>query len=61
MDKKKKCSQCGKRTPMADTFVFEDKAYCMECLYPLVMAIYERGVITVHMEDCEEKGLRVEL
>ena len=59
-DKMKECSQCGKRTPMADTFILDKKAYCMDCLYPLIMAIYESGHMIIDMEDCEEEGLRID-
>lgn len=60
MSKKVKCSQCNNLSIMEDTFMLEGKAYCMDCLYQLIMAIAESGHTDVYMEDCEEKGLRIE-
>lgn len=55
----KKCDCCKKESPMADTFIFEGKAYCMDDLYSLIMEMAESGNVNLEMENCEEKGIRV--
>lgn len=57
--KRKKCDQCGKRNALADTFIYEGEAYCMACLYSLVMAMAESGNLNLDFEDCEEHGVQV--
>lgn len=55
----KKCNQCGKKRPMEDTFIYEGKTYCMDCLYSLIMAMAESGNLNLDFADSEEKGIRV--
>lgn len=57
--KKKKCSQCNESIIIEDMFIFEGKAYCMKCLFPLIMALAESGNMYIDMEDCDKKGLRI--
>ena len=57
--KMKKCDQCNKKSPLADTFIYEGKSYCMNCLYSLIMAMAESGNLNLNFEDSEEKGIRV--
>lgn len=56
---KRNCDICNKKSLLADTFIYEGKAYCMDCLYSLIMAIAESGNLSLDFEDCEEKGIRV--
>lgn len=55
----KKCDACKKETPMADTFIFEGKAYCMNCLYSLIMAMADRGNVDLTFDNAEEHGIIV--
>ena len=56
-DKMTKCSCCNKSSLMADTFLFEEKAYCMNCLFSLIMDMIDSGNINADMNDCEENGI----
>lgn len=55
----KKCDQCGKKRPQADTFIYDGKAYCMDCLYSLILAMAESGNLNLQFDDCEENGILV--
>lgn len=57
--KKVSCDQCGSKTPMEDTFVYGGKTYCMDCLYPLLMAMAESGNVNLDFVNAEEKGIQV--
>ena len=54
-----KCDCCKNDSEKADTFIFNDKAYCMNCLYSLIMDMAETGNIYLEMMDCEENGIIV--
>ena len=48
MDRKfklKKCDICKKEHDIADTFIFQEKSYCMDDLYSLIMELAENGVV----------------
>ena len=53
MDRKcklKKCDICKKEHDIADTFIFQEKSYCMDDLYSLIMELAEK-----------DYGIKVEL
>ena len=56
-DKTIKCSCCHKNSLMPDTFFFEEKAYCMNCLFSLIMDMIDSGNINANMNNCEENGI----
>lgn len=58
-NKKCRCDQCGKKRPLADTFVYEGKNYCMDCLYSLIMAMAESGNVDLDFDNCEDRGIQV--
>lgn len=57
--KTKKCDCCNKNSDMADTFIYEGKAYCQDCLYSLIMDMAESGNVFINFEDAEEHGILV--
>lgn len=54
-----KCDQCSKRSILADTFFYNDKSYCMKCLYSLLMDMAESGNVNLDFENCEISGIEV--
>lgn len=57
MKDKNFCCDCGKKVSIADTFVFEGQRYCMNCLYSLIMSMYDSGIINIDMSSSEDKGM----
>lgn len=57
--KVKRCDMCKKESALADTFIFKGKAYCMNCLYDLIMEMAEDGNVTLTFDNCEENGILV--
>ena len=56
MDRKcklKKCDICKKEHDIADTFIFQEKSYCME--------LAENGVVHLDFSNQEDYGIKVEL
>lgn len=58
--KVKRCDMCKKESPLADTFVYKGKAYCMNCLYDLLMEMAEDGNVKLTFDNCEENGILAE-
>lgn len=56
---KKICDQCKKKTPLADTFIYKEESYCMDCLYSLLMELAEDGKFDISFLDCEDEGIQV--
>lgn len=64
MDRKcklKKCDICKKKHDIADTFIFQEKSYCMDDLYSLIMELAENGVVHLDFSNQEDYGIKVEL
>lgn len=59
-EKTVKCDACNKRSVLADTFIFKGKAYCMDCLYSLLMEMANDGHVTINFDNCEQNGILVE-
>lgn len=62
VSKKPKPGKCDSMTckgydDIADTFVFYNKRYCMNCLYDLIMDLADTGVITLDTSAMETKGI----
>lgn len=55
-----KCEVCNKMSALADTFIFNNKAYCMDCLYSLLMEMADNGHVTIKFDNCEQNGILVE-
>ena len=50
-------TNCKGYKDVADTFVFYNKRYCMNCLYELVMDLADTGVITLDTTNIETNGI----
>lgn len=54
-----KCSQCKNTDELKDIFVFEGKNYCMDCLYPLIIAMCESGIVNIDLSNYEDNGMLI--
>ena len=64
MDRKcklKKCDICKKEHDIADTFIFQEKSYCMDDLYSLIMELAGNGVVHLDFSNQEDYGIKIEL
>lgn len=53
------CNCCKQESDIDDMFVFNEKFFCMNCLYNLLMVLWEEDVISIDMTDSETCGMEI--